>query len=330
MERAVALGALSLSGLAWGMLAGALARDVLPAAMLGVAFTAGSWAPLLLAKVDVAIVLSEMGIAGLATCASWRVFCGDDLTRRPAGPPLRNRRISTLSTRWLVVARLAILQGRWVIAGIVPGAFLLGCAASMAPIVVWPIGTAILGLACGLAAFIPDQNGGSQFLSAQRFPLGRFWAGKTLCWFVIMIGSTALAWHIGTDLVWFVLDAYFPSFGLAKHASEAASHSGEMAYWLDRWFGLAYFDKSLLHGFPAYFPAGSPLPAWHDRLLPIAIWPIYGFCFGHFFGLVARRAVIAVFLAVCTAGMTLALGRRPCSSAERRPGGPCSSRLCSS
>jgi len=182
--------------------------------------------------------------------------------------------------------------------GIIAASLLIGSVVNLAPLILWPICTAILGLACGLAVFAPDQNGGSQFLSAQRFPLGRFWAVKTLCWFVVLLVATALAWRAATGYVWFFVSIFSSS---ANEAGDAVIHSAQLLYWTQKWFGSPYWIPMQL---PERFEISAAIV--RHIIVPIALWPLFGFCLGHFFGLLAKRTIVAAFLAVCSTGLMLA------------------------
>ena len=91
---------------------------------------------------------------------------------------------------------LAFRQGRWVLAACLAGALLLGFTVHLAPLSLWPLGSLVLGLVCGLAAFVPDQREGHRFLGAQRFPPGTVWAVKLLFWGSALLGLAALAWSV--------------------------------------------------------------------------------------------------------------------------------------
>jgi hypothetical protein len=262
-DNAFTMFAAGLNGMAWGMLAGARCRTVLIAVLMGIALMLGSWALafILSALFRLPIFGVEAGLGLAAFYASWRSFCRDDSSRRP--PPARTGRplVRVIPASWRAVLWLAFRQGRWALAAVGAGTLLLGVVMIFGlQIVFWPAGTLLLGLICGLGVFSADQNG-KQFLASQRIPLGLYWTVKTIFWLFIIASATALAWYLGTGLH-------------AKYESEAPS------YLILKWAGWNY-------------PDGSSDPA-----LLVAIWPLYGFCVGHFLGMMIRRPAVSVFLAI--------------------------------
>ena len=67
--------------------------------------------------------------------------------------------------------------------------------------VLWPIATLLIGVACGTAAFGPEQRDLTyQFLASQHLPLTRFWWYRILFWFsAAVLGCVILA--IGWTLI---------------------------------------------------------------------------------------------------------------------------------
>src|SRR5262249_14139974 len=119
------------------------------------------------------LLVGLMGIGG--TYASRRVFCIPDRDRLMVRQSLRpGRRLMPGS--WRSLLWLCVRQGRVQLYITLAGAFILGLAIPKAPLILWPAGTMILGLACGLAVFGYEQTGEQNgFLAAQRFPAGRLW-----------------------------------------------------------------------------------------------------------------------------------------------------------
>ena len=177
------------------------------------------------------------------------------------------------------------MQGRWAFVWIMFSALLLGCIVNLSPIILWPIGTLVLGLACGLSAFLPDQNGGGQFLAAQRIPLGRVWAVKTFGWGTVLAVALAVVWYVATGLIWFVAMA----FQISEGADQNVDHFGQFGYWIREWMTSHY--------------TGEPI----NPAVLLGYCSICGFCCGHFFGLLARRTIIAGFLATVFATAIVAL-----------------------
>src|SRR5262249_8736278 len=154
--------------------------------------------------------------------------------------------------------RLVCRQGRWAFVAILLAAVVLGAIAHTLPALLWPVGSLLLGVACGLVCFAPDQHGGREFLAAHRFPLGRLWIAKVLCWgaaVLLMICAGCIA--AGDD----------PAF-LANDWFADGSRKYE-------------FFSARLHGDADVFLIG--------------LWPLYGFCFGQCFGLLTPRAITAAF-----------------------------------
>ena len=204
LEAVILTAILAFHALAWGMLAGAWRRTVLGAVLIGIGCMVVFWLLSLVLGGGGGSILFQTAAAVLAVYGSSKIFCRDDFSRQPvrAGRSGRSVRVFQ-SSSWRVLIGLAIRQGRWVVVGVIVGAVALGCAVNISPVVVWPIGTLLLGLTCGLAAFIPDQDGGKQFLAAQRIPLGRVWAVKTIGWAtVLFVAAPRLVWYLATGLVW--------------------------------------------------------------------------------------------------------------------------------
>src|SRR5262249_13092629 len=64
-------------------------------------------------------------------------------------------------------------------------------------LVVWPVVSLIVGLVCGLAAFMGEQATGSEvFLGTERIPATRFWLYKVSLWSVFSVILAGLFWII--------------------------------------------------------------------------------------------------------------------------------------
>ena len=126
-ENALIMFAAGLNGMAWGLLAGALCRTVLIAVLTGIVFMISS---LLLPIIVTAfrLLMLELSIlvaAGLglaAFYASWRIFCRDDFSRRPARLHPLSRFVEAIPASWRSILRLTCWEGRWALAAVVAGA----------------------------------------------------------------------------------------------------------------------------------------------------------------------------------------------------------------
>jgi hypothetical protein len=291
----VALPWLSLDALAWGLVGGALCRKVLPAVLVAILFLALSRLAFVIWGDWVILGTGTLASALAAVFASWRIYTRTDRDRRQhAGPPtatliggwdevdvpLRARRPISVDRPATPVRRpsqrisifrtvgvliwLAVRQGRWLLAACLLGAVLLAFNVHREPLILWPLGTMVLGVLCGLAVFIFDQNEGARFLGAQRLPAGRIWTVKVLFWGAILLTLTALAWFVDAASG----GVLFPSSQISQEVR---------GY---RWFDALGNRAAIVAG-PVFF----------------GLWPLYGFCYGQFFGQLARRPILAVILA---------------------------------
>jgi hypothetical protein len=97
-----------------------------------------------------------------------------------------------LPAGWRALAWLTIRQGRWILLGSALGCMIAGPFVNLAPVLLYPIATLLVGLVCGLAVFVPEQSGRQQvFLGAQRFPPGRIWSVKVGLWALAAVLLTA-------------------------------------------------------------------------------------------------------------------------------------------
>lgn len=260
---------LGLDALIWGLLGGALCRKVLTAVLTGIVFMALSWLLLLpFGNSDVQFGLAKGAAALAGGYVSWRSFSKTDRSRRLVSNRMRSPVFSTeYSLLWLVFS-----QGRWLLAVALAIALLLVGSAIAMPLFLWPIGSLLLGLICGLAVFTFDQKEGRQFLGAQRLPPGRVWTVKILAWGTILFGLTVLAWYV-TILCLTTLNPVVTIF---------QPKSGEGGQW---WF------------YVWMAPLRNSQPDNLDAFTFLGLWPLYGFCFGQFFGQVAPRPILAIILA---------------------------------
>jgi hypothetical protein len=271
---------LGICALAWGLLAGALCRTVLAAVLTGILLMAGSWTiPVFLPHL--VLQLSVAGAAAIgATFISRRSFCRDETSR------FRSATRSEGVLNWSSVGAIRVLlwlvirQGRWILGGTLVGALMLGLGLNLVPSILWPCGTLLLGLACGLAAFGSDHRQSNAFLACQRFPLGIVWFVKISTWFVALMGLCAFSWLVATVFV--------PMIG-----------------------GLMPWDSFLGWRRQSQFGMGEWLRKDYDWTpnVPelLGLWPVYGFCFGQFFGLVVPRPVIAAIVSSFVAPVAIGL-----------------------
>jgi hypothetical protein len=270
---------LGLDGLAWGLLAGAVCRTVLTAALLGSVLMAASWILALLPMNAVVLTLGKAGAAVVAGYASWRIFCRDDRSRRLARNPVKRRWSVPVSAEWRALAWLSLRQGRLVLACCLAGALVLGFTVNIAGLILWPLGTLLLGLVCGVSVFAPDQGPGHRFLGSQRFAPGRIWALKTLFWATALLGLMAVAWGLGAGLL----------VHLNRGDGDVNSRPEGSSLWFSRWMGKDELTESV------------------NSALFLGLWALYGFSFGQFFAQLARRPVIALTLAAFTTPLIVAL-----------------------
>ena len=269
---------LMLSAFGWGLLGGVLCRQVLIAILTGMALMGASWAlcfPLnALSPVTGAplwIFAAEFGASLAATLLARRILCRSDRQRGRAIQERWNPHYLPLISSWQAVFWLVNRQGRWILIGLVAAGVALAFVANSAPIIIWPMGTSMLGLACGLAVYCPDQHSGRLFWGAQGFSRNRIWYAKIFAWLVILL--------VVLNLTWCIITA---RSNLDPFRVTAA---------LDHWQG------------PAFDEPGRRL----DPVLFMVLGPVQGFCIGLFLGQVMRRPVLALIWGVMVAPVVAAL-----------------------
>src|SRR5262249_38731302 len=206
------------------------------------------------------------GLDGAATSA-----------RPPALSLVWRRWISLVPRSWLALLWLCARQGRRpiVLSGFL--CFALGIALPKWPLLIWPIGTMLLGLACGLAVFGYERGGGyERFLGAQRLSPGVLWEVKTLFWLCIALAGAALMWLTGVS-------------HQALIDANDLPNNGQIRTGVDHWEGGAVLVRG--NNFPVF----------------LGLLVIHGFAVGMVYGLVAKRVIVALILGTATAGMVLAL-----------------------
>ena len=207
--------AFGLDGLAWGLLAGAICRTSLTAVLAGMGLFLASWPLAILGILPLVFLMKEfewtrtsrvgrgeidpviagkviMGFA--AGLVSWRIYCRDDFSRQPSRLQLKNKLMAVIPSDWRVLLWLAYRQGRLTLAAGFVIAVVAGLAIRLSPLEVWPIGMMVVGLAAGLAVFVPEQRNGNQFQGTQRFSAGSVWTVKVLFWAMVAACLAGVAW----------------------------------------------------------------------------------------------------------------------------------------
>jgi hypothetical protein len=261
-----------LDALAWGMLGGAICRNVLVACVVAILLAASTWLMGLATVSAVGVVLVKSVLALIAVGVSATLFCQPDLARRKyaraVGQTLPSERRGLVPPSARVLIWLAIRQGRWLFLTCLAACIVLGLFLDRQPLLLYPIGTLLIGLVCGLATFLPEQTGRQQiFLGAQRFPPGKMWAIKVGLWAAAAILLT-LVTCAAAIVPWLMKDA------------QATFHTGRGLDWNNQWFfGLMTADIVWL----------------------LVLWPVYGFCLGQFFALCTRQPIASAVLAGASA-----------------------------
>lgn len=269
--------ALGLDALVWGLVGGALARFILTGVLVGVGLMAATWSlALVFVQTLPAVIVIKVLLAVVGGYAAWRCFCAPDLEGRAARPRLARVRRPLVPQSWRSMLWLTLRQGRWLLLGGLAVSIAVAPLVARSPLVVWPIATLALGVACGLAVFAPEQIGEqARFLGAQRVSPGVVWGVKTAAWVLALVVLSAILWCASLAIV-LLRDAY------------RSTQAEQRLDWLAQWAGESF--------------AAVPL----NPVLFLTLWPVYGFAVGHFFSLVARRTVIAAILAGATASTLLA------------------------
>jgi len=269
-----------LAGFAWGLLGSALSRSVLAAVgaaavLLVVAVPFGIMIAQLIARratpdLPVAVV-GAAAVTIAALVGSGLIFCGPDWQRRPSAfaPAGKIRRRASSGVR--AVLWLTSQQARMGMALLAAGALVLGAIVPVSGLILWPVVTLLLGIGCGTAVFAGEQAGDAQrFLADQRLPIGRIWAVKMSFWLIVAVALTTL------------------TFLAASLRLPAAATLGmrfvEERNMVEQLVGQKPLSQELLRRIG------------HGTFLTLGL--AYGFAFGQFFTLLARKNAVAVVLAV--------------------------------
>ncbi len=177
--------------------------------------------------------------------------------------------------RWLTARQAGVVF--WLLAG---AALLVGAFVPFHGQVLWPVATLLVGVACGTAAFAPEQREQSyQFLAAQHFPLKTVWNVKIAFWL------TAAALLAG------ILAGGGGLILLAK--------------------ALAALRREPIAGGQPPAPVGGfdfgTLPQVMGPVAFFTVWLAYGFAAAQVFVLFCRKNILAVLLGALVGAGLLAL-----------------------
>jgi ABC-type transport system involved in multi-copper enzyme maturation permease subunit len=282
-----------LYGLGWGLLLSAYCRFVLNAVFLGflaqiaagfVIFPFLTLVGLLVEKDvnDRTVTQGALGVLGMAILAvapvigsAW-VFTRQDFDRLRSKPVREPKAKVRARKGWSALLWLSVRQSRWLALGV---GFVSVIAAILMPwlgLVVWPAVTSIVAVVCGATVFLDEQRSGSyRFLGEQRLPLTRVWLVKVgVRLAVVMLAMLVLLLPGVVSSLWSTLESQQDR---DRELSLAA-----------RLLKLEEFDLR---------------PGW----VFLTLWPAYGFTIGLVNGLVFRKGLVAVVLALIECGMIAVL-----------------------
>jgi hypothetical protein len=283
------LPAVACVGLFWGLVGSALCRKVFAAAVVGAvllvvfdvplatgtAFASWWYWPELFptgpALACVGTTLAVSALVALPWC--FRVFCRPDRERR-----VRGERAARLVPGLPGVRRilwLALRQGGIMVLFLDLAGFAAGTFLPFAGFILWPAATLAASVLCGLAAFGPEQVGGTyRFLGDRRLPLGRVWLANTAWWFVLNV----------------VAAVFIPLGGFVRVA-------------MDRPAGFRGITLTSPELWDHVF--GQRLELWGVSLAVLLLaWLSYGFAIGQLVSLLTRNRIVAAVVAlVLSAGV---------------------------
>ena len=161
----------------------------------------------------------------------------------------------------------------WALAG---AGFMIGFITLANGQLLWPLATLLLGVACGTAAFAPEQRDLSyQFLSAQHFPLKTIWRFKILFWLAVMVLEAMLMMLAGLLLSILFL---FGRRGLAAAPGQRFDFFGGFSGTLHDQMGSVLF---------------------------FTVWLAYGFCAGQLVVWLCRKNILALLISSLVAATAL-------------------------
>ncbi len=166
------------------------------------------------------------------------------------------------------------LQQAWPLLFILAGAcFLIGLLTPANTQVLWPLATLALGVACGTAAFAPEQRDLSyQFLSAQHFPLKMIWRFKILFWLAVaVVGALVIVFGHYLNLA-LRPAALGPNDGFYGSMPRLMGPTLFFGVWLVYGFSCAQLfvwlcRKSILALLVSFLVAGGAIGLWMPSLL---------------------------------------------------------------
>jgi hypothetical protein len=213
----------------------------------------------------------KVPIIVLALSLSWYRYCEPDLARYTA--PAQRSFLTPHRTwfGWLQVSLWHIWARRkGTLFAMTIGSLVAGyMAISKSGVYHWPIGSFLLGCVAGWAVFADEKGlGAERFLGDLRLPRGRLWAGKTLPFFVLVLGSAVLALLVAIITV--------SPMGHSRLASEE----------------YLFFPQWMIEGL-AFIPY-------------VFTFAVYGFAAAVFATQRARNMPVAIFLTLAFGGLTAA------------------------
>jgi ABC-type transport system involved in multi-copper enzyme maturation permease subunit len=288
-----ALAGCALYAFAWGLFGSALCRNVFSAIGLALAgqiigMVIGIVIVSVLESVlyggvgrenpNVLIVLAAVVMLPLPLVGSLAIYAGSDFSRsakRSVGPILV-KQIAAVRT-WRVMLWLVWQQGRLPLGILAAMCLLTGLVAHMDGLIVWPLVSLVLGLVCGLTAFMGEQSGGSEvFLGTERVPAGRFWIHKVCLWLMLLVVLAGLFWLIPV-----------------VRAFTGEQHPGTNLEANRIWLAIRILGIS------------PNLVSMIDAGTYAGLWLLHGFAIGQIFAMTCRKTVVAGFLSI---GACLAVG----------------------
>jgi hypothetical protein len=264
-----------VAGFGWGLLFSSLARSVLAAIGLAILI---QWLVVPFAFVALGLVVGLVwlatgwqlgaGTTGALTSLLWLVlplplsalvYSTRDRQRRPLALPAA-RRLTGWWEGWRQVVWLSWAQARGLLPGLLLFSLVAGLLAAFQFALAWPVITLLIGALCGVTMFIDEQSGAYRFLGDQRIPLARLWVAKIIVRLAIgLMAALVLA---------------LPAIGLTW--VEVAQSGGR--------------TERPLGSYLLIF-LGSP------GLFAI-VWLAYGFACGHLCGLLFRKSLVAITVAI--------------------------------
>ncbi len=154
----------------------------------------------------------------------------------PEREPWRPREPAQAESPREVLWWLTLQQARGLLPILAPVAFFVGFLLPADGQVLWPLATLLIGVACGTAAFAPEQRDLSyQFLAAQHLPLPTIWRFKIAFW---LVTAMLLAMVVDVGAFAIVMAKAFLQRGLLGPGDDLTSfHIGSLrACW-----GRCYF-----------------------------------------------------------------------------------------